>query len=285
MVTYPNQKIITIMKSMPKKNAKNDPYAVINIAACKAAMNLLSQPAFKLYMYLMFNQDGYELALSPKAVKDAIGLSETSYRAAIKNLEEVGYIHKSGEQYLAFDVPNGEKRELNNLLKIRKERRKEKAAKRSATVKEKRAAKERAVNDSSPIAAENECECIGNRIHENSDAEKSRCENQIHDVSESDTYCTENEIHTVSENGYRNNINNKYNINNIYNSYIDNDDEQSEASILPSGNKHIDDVIDDLLNSKGRPMFMEIHSKPVKYSPQTIDYDNYDYYSDDDLPF
>lgn len=25
----------------------------------------------------------------------------------------------SGEQYLAFDVPNGEKRELDNLLKMR----------------------------------------------------------------------------------------------------------------------------------------------------------------------
>ena len=57
----------------------------------KAAREL-SGSAFKLYLYLAGNKDGYVLALSQKVVEDMIGLSKNTYHQAVKELEAKGYL-------------------------------------------------------------------------------------------------------------------------------------------------------------------------------------------------
>ena len=92
MITYPNQRVVTVLKEDCNKDflqIKNDDWQT-------AGMNIESYGAFKLYLYLASNKNGFSLALSPVAVEDAIGISESTYRRAFKELESLGYLSKAG---------------------------------------------------------------------------------------------------------------------------------------------------------------------------------------------
>lgn len=62
--------------------------------ACKN----LKDTTFKVYMYLASNQDGYVGGLSKVDVLAQTGISESSYKRAIKELEEKGYLLYSLQQ-------------------------------------------------------------------------------------------------------------------------------------------------------------------------------------------
>lgn len=90
MVVYPNQRVVTIFK----ENCDKDFLQIKNEDWQAAASNIRTYSAFKLYLYFAGNKNGYSIALSPAAVENAIGISENTYRAAFKELVELGYLHQ-----------------------------------------------------------------------------------------------------------------------------------------------------------------------------------------------
>lgn len=95
MITYPNQRVVTIFKTPCTTN-----FLQIDNEEWQAAASVLSYGAFKLYLYLAANMDGYAIALSPADMEEKMGLSESTYRRAFKELEGEGFLEcKSGNVY------------------------------------------------------------------------------------------------------------------------------------------------------------------------------------------
>lgn len=95
MGAYTNQKEICIIQAKDGKG-----FVKMWSTDYQRASKELNGSEFKLYVYLCDNKDGYHLALSGKAVQDAIGLTINTYQAAVKGLIKAGYLkHKSGNLY------------------------------------------------------------------------------------------------------------------------------------------------------------------------------------------
>lgn len=107
MNTVPNQKVINVNKQPADKD---NIYAVINIEAMeKAAQDLESKAGFKLWCYFAKNQNGYQFALSSKAVENQMGIKIKAYNAAIAELIEKGYLVKSeGNNYDFYELPQSQ---------------------------------------------------------------------------------------------------------------------------------------------------------------------------------
>ena len=59
-----------------------------------------------LYIYLASNRDNYELALSPAAVREAIGMARSTYHDQFHVLVDKGYLVPAhGNTYEFFEVP------------------------------------------------------------------------------------------------------------------------------------------------------------------------------------
>lgn len=86
MVTYPNQKIIHI-----NKKTSSD-FLQIDKDAWMKASKELNYGTFRVYLYLAGNQDNFDLALSPVAVKEKVGISKNTYHRAITELQEKKYL-------------------------------------------------------------------------------------------------------------------------------------------------------------------------------------------------
>lgn len=89
--TVPNQKAFQVHKKR-EANVKND----VRISDLfkedlLLASRDLKDTTFKLYVYLISNQDGYTGGLSRTDVINKTGISESSYKRGIKELEEKGY--------------------------------------------------------------------------------------------------------------------------------------------------------------------------------------------------
>ena len=86
---YSNQKAIRIAKT---ESNKDNPYAVINLAALEGAMKALKPNAFKVWCYLCRNQTNYEFALSGTEVQSKCNISKITYDNAVKELIEKQYL-------------------------------------------------------------------------------------------------------------------------------------------------------------------------------------------------
>lgn len=87
-----NQKMITVRK---EPCDKNHVYACINIEALDNAMQDLNKgTVLKLWMYFAKNQNNYTFELSSIAVQNFCGMSDKSYREAIKELIAKRYLVK-----------------------------------------------------------------------------------------------------------------------------------------------------------------------------------------------
>ena len=108
MITYPNQKVIQV-KSMPHNGKdKSQPYGCINIEASNRAARVLKPNAYRMYIRIVLNQDGHEFALSPKTMREEIGISPTGYETAVKNLIDAGYlvqIRNGSNKYIFYENP------------------------------------------------------------------------------------------------------------------------------------------------------------------------------------
>ncbi len=88
--TTPNQRIIKISKSPTDKDHK---YALINLEAmAEAGANLNTLGGFKLYIYLVKNQNSYEFALSSSDFREWSGLGYRAYSTAFDELLKKGYL-------------------------------------------------------------------------------------------------------------------------------------------------------------------------------------------------
>lgn len=93
MITFPNQRVITVHRNIPNKSKDKKPFVMIYCSAIdQASKNLKGQVAFKLWLYLAGNTDGYTEAFSPQAIKDRLGVSLDSARDAFKQLVQKKYL-------------------------------------------------------------------------------------------------------------------------------------------------------------------------------------------------
>lgn len=90
MITYPNQKKVLVEED--KNNMHEDVYNNLRKTTICAASRLLNGAAFKIYLYMCMNKNGYEFALSSEDVTNVMGISGSSYKRGIKELIEKGWL-------------------------------------------------------------------------------------------------------------------------------------------------------------------------------------------------
>ena len=101
IITYPNQRVIKINR----ESAKSDFLGIKNVN-WQAAARDLGAHALMLYMYLAANADGFNLALSPAAVRQATGMPRSTYQDQFIKLIDKGYlVQGSGNVYNFFETP------------------------------------------------------------------------------------------------------------------------------------------------------------------------------------
>ena len=99
--TFPNQRTIKINREAAKRDLlgiKNENW--------QAAARDLGAHSLMLYLYLASNADGYCLALSPVAVRQAIGMARSTYHDQFHRLVDKGYLVPSkGNTFEFYEVP------------------------------------------------------------------------------------------------------------------------------------------------------------------------------------
>ena len=98
--TVPNQKVICTHKAV---SDDEHIYSKFNIMATKKAAKELSDRAFKLYVRLNLNKDGFTFALSPALILKEIGVKDDTCRRAVKELISKGYLIETDRQANFFD--------------------------------------------------------------------------------------------------------------------------------------------------------------------------------------
>lgn len=114
MMTYPNQKVIHI-----NKKKYNGNFLQVGIEEWQEAFKELKPSSFAIYLYLASNADGFDLALSQKAVENALGIKKSAYHNAITELRDKGYITIIQGNVEAFNTtPQVHKNGLTNSTKM-----------------------------------------------------------------------------------------------------------------------------------------------------------------------
>ena len=109
-VSVPNQRIITVKR----EPAKSDFLGIKNENWQAAARNLTPH-AMMLYFYLASNKNNYTFALSPAAVRQAIGMARSTYHDQFHNLVDKGYIVPAGGNHFVFYEKPHTSPESNNV--------------------------------------------------------------------------------------------------------------------------------------------------------------------------
>ena len=100
-VTYPNQRLIKIHR----ESAKTDFLGIKN-ENWQAASRDLGAHALQLYLYLASNANNYTTALSPVAVRQAIGMARSTYHDQFHKLVDKGYlVPATGNTFDFYEVP------------------------------------------------------------------------------------------------------------------------------------------------------------------------------------
>ena len=100
-VTYPNQRLIKIHR----ESAKTDFLGIKN-ENWQAASRDLGAHALQLYLYLASNANNYTSALSPVAVRQAIGMARSTYHDQFHKLVDKGYlVPGTGNTFDFYEVP------------------------------------------------------------------------------------------------------------------------------------------------------------------------------------
>ena len=98
--TVPNQRIVNIHR----ERVTSDFLGIKNENWMAAARDLGAH-ALMLYLYLAANRDGYVLALSPAAIRDAIGMPRSTYHDQFAKLVSKGYlVQRNGNTYDFYEV-------------------------------------------------------------------------------------------------------------------------------------------------------------------------------------
>ena len=100
--TVPNQRLITIHR----ERAATDFLGIKN-SHWQAAARDLGAHALMLYLYFASNANGYLLALSPAAIRQAVGMPPSTYRDQFTKLIDRGYLVQRGDSntYDFYETP------------------------------------------------------------------------------------------------------------------------------------------------------------------------------------
>ena len=100
-ITYPNQKTVRIHREI----ARTDFLGIKN-ENWQAAARDLRPHALLLYLYLASNANNYALALSPAAVRQAVGMPQSTFRDQLQTLIDKGYlVHSHGNTFDFYEIP------------------------------------------------------------------------------------------------------------------------------------------------------------------------------------
>ena len=109
--TFPNQRTIRINRQA----AKSDFLGIKN-ENWQAASRDLGAHALMLYLYLASNANNYTVALSPAAVRQAIGMARSTYHDQFHKLVDRGYLVPShGNTFEFYEVPHAATQTRNEL--------------------------------------------------------------------------------------------------------------------------------------------------------------------------
>lgn len=116
VITYPNQRVINIHREAAKSN-----FLGIKNENWQAAARDLGAHALMLYLYLASNADGYNLALSPAAIRQAIAMPRSTYQDQFVKLIDRGYIvQESGNVYNFYETPQPSHANIQPSITIQK---------------------------------------------------------------------------------------------------------------------------------------------------------------------
>ena len=108
--TVENQRRVLVHRDMPGKDEGN--FLLIKKENLYAAYRDLNATALCLYLYLAGNKDGFDLAFSPKAIRNEMGLPESTCRDQFKVLVNKGYLVRRNENsnvYDFYEIPKEKK--------------------------------------------------------------------------------------------------------------------------------------------------------------------------------
>ena len=107
MITYPHQRVVNI-----HREPINADFLGIKNENWQYAARDLKPFGCMLYLYLASNRNNYKLALSPAAVRQAIGMAQSTYRDQFNILLEKGYlVQTGGNTFDFFEKPRAAARE------------------------------------------------------------------------------------------------------------------------------------------------------------------------------
>ncbi|MBQ7236953.1 MAG: hypothetical protein IJX03_07390 [Clostridia bacterium] len=96
-ITYPHQRVVNI-----HREPINLDFLGIKNENWQAAARDLKPFGCMLYLYLAANKNNFKLALSPAAVRQAIGMAQSTYRDQFNILLEKGYLVQTGGNTFDF---------------------------------------------------------------------------------------------------------------------------------------------------------------------------------------
>lgn len=99
--TYPNQRMVRVHRERIQVD-----FLGIKNENWQAASRDLGAHALQLYLYIASNANNYTFALSPVAVRQAIGMARSTYHDQFHKLVDKGYLVPShGNTYDFYEVP------------------------------------------------------------------------------------------------------------------------------------------------------------------------------------
>ena len=103
MITFPNQRTVKIFKERVK-NVKNSNrhYICMYTDNLNKAMQNLTGAELKIYLYLMSQQNYYQMAYSSEACSKATGVCVESCRKLFNSLKNKGYLIPTNEKETMF---------------------------------------------------------------------------------------------------------------------------------------------------------------------------------------
>ena len=99
-----------------QKGTYEDNFLQVGNDEWQKAARELSGSAFKLYLYLAGNKDGYDLALSQKDVESTTGLSKNTYHRVVEELETKGYLSCAKSNVYTFSTSPSEVSPQNGYI-------------------------------------------------------------------------------------------------------------------------------------------------------------------------
>ena len=101
-VTYPNQRLVNIHR----ERVSSDFLGIQNENWMAAARDLGAH-TLMLYLYFASNANGFMLALSPAAIRQAVGMPSSTYRDQFIKLIDKGYLVQRGDSntYDFYETP------------------------------------------------------------------------------------------------------------------------------------------------------------------------------------